>query len=80
MPSEAECQNWNSRLMKHLMKQKMQKNDTFYVSKVLKGDNHFLRRQVNNSGPMQPRQQLANSAQRLSNTKRMVTMMDKKGR
>lgn len=45
MPSEQACQSFNSRIMKHLMKQKMQKNDTFYVSKVLKGDNHFLRRQ-----------------------------------
>ena len=32
--------------MKHLMKQKMQKNETFYNSKVLRGDNQFLRRQM----------------------------------
>jgi hypothetical protein len=32
------------------MKQKMQKNETFYASKVLNnGDNHFLRRQMINS-------------------------------
>ena len=53
VPSESACQSFNSRIMKHLMKQKMQKNDTFYVSKVLKGDNHFLRRQT--SSPMQNR-------------------------
>ena len=44
MPSEQACQNFNSRIMKHIMKSKMNKNETFYVSKVLKGDNHFLRR------------------------------------
>lgn len=27
----------------------MQKNETFYVNKVLNGDNHFLRRQVTTS-------------------------------
>lgn len=46
MPSEQACQNFNSRIMKHIMKSKMNKNETFYASKVLKGDNHFLRRQV----------------------------------
>ena len=38
--------------MKHLMKQKMQKNDTFYVAKVLKGDNNFLRRQTQGKSPL----------------------------
>lgn len=50
LPNEQECQDFNSRIMKHLMKQKMQKNETFYASKVLNnGDNHFLRRQMTNS-------------------------------
>ena len=44
IPNEAACNDFNARVMKHLMKSKMQKNDTFYVSKVLKGNNNFLRR------------------------------------
>lgn len=46
LPSEQACQTFNSRIMKHLMKQKMQKNETFYNSKVLRGENQFLRRQM----------------------------------
>ena len=52
MPSEQACNDFNSRIMKHLMKQKMQKNDSFYVSKVLKGDNNFLRRQNTGKSPL----------------------------
>lgn len=52
IPSEQACNTFNSRIMKHLMKQKMQKNDTFYVSKVLKGDNNFLRRQNTGKSPL----------------------------
>ena len=41
----------------------MQKNDTFYVSKVLKGDNNFLRRQVTSAmQARQSRQPLASQA------------------
>ena len=43
-PSEEACSDFNARIMRHLMKSKMQKNDTFYVAKVLKGNNNFLRR------------------------------------
>ena len=32
----------------------MQKNETFYVNKVLNGDNHFLRRQVAQSNAALP--------------------------
>ena len=32
--------------MKHIMKGKMQKNQTFYQSKVVGGDNNFLKRQI----------------------------------
>jgi hypothetical protein len=46
VPNQQACHNFNSRIMKHLMKQKMQKNETFYTSKLLNGDNHFLRRQM----------------------------------
>lgn len=42
LPDEPACNAFNARIMKHIMKQKMQKNETFYASKVLNGDNHFL--------------------------------------
>ena len=42
LPDEPACNNFNAKIMKHIMKQKMSKNETFYASKVLKGDNHFL--------------------------------------
>ena len=51
IPCEEACNDFNARVMKHLMKTKMQKNDTFYVSKVLKGNNNFLRRD-NSAGNM----------------------------
>ena len=35
MPDEKACQTFNARIMKHIMKQKMGKNETFYTSKVL---------------------------------------------
>ena len=38
LPQEKACQTFNARIMKHIMKQKMGKNETFYSSKVLNGD------------------------------------------
>ena len=53
--------------MKHIMKSKMNKNETFYVSKVLKGDNHFLRRQVTTADGLRgARPQRASNASRKS--------------
>ena len=51
MPDEKACQSFNARIMKHIMKQKMGKNETFYTSKVANvagGDknhpnSHFLK-------------------------------------
>ena len=34
LPDEKACQTFNARIMKHIMKQKMGKNETFYSSKV----------------------------------------------
>ena len=53
MPDEKACQTFNARIMKHIMKQKMGKNETFYSSKVAKavGENspnqNFIRRSHN---------------------------------
>ena len=53
MPDEKACQTFNARIMKHIMKQKMGKNETFYSSKVANavGENspnqNFIRRSHN---------------------------------
>ena len=53
MPDEKACQTFNARIMKHIMKQKMGKNETFYSSKVANAvsDNspnqNFIRRSQN---------------------------------
>ena len=54
--------------MKHLMKSKMQKNDTFYVSKVLKGDNNFLRRQQTGKTPLTANRVPVRNSQALANS------------
>jgi len=38
-PKEEDCSLFNARIMKHLMKQKMYKNQTFYQLKVLNAQN-----------------------------------------
>ena len=45
VPDEQACETVNARIMKHIMKQKMGKNETFYSSKVLGtgNDQHFLK-------------------------------------
>lgn len=39
--NEQACSDFNAQIMKHILKQKMGKNDTFYNSKCVKGENHF---------------------------------------
>lgn len=50
VPNQQACNNFNARLMKHIMKKKMQKNESFFTNKVQNGDNNFLRRQVSVGG------------------------------
>lgn len=45
VPSETACKDFNARMMKHLMKTKMGKNQTFYQSKIVNARDSFLKRQ-----------------------------------
>ena len=44
MASETYCRDFNARVMKHLMKSKMNKNQTFYQSKIMNNRDSFLKR------------------------------------
>ena len=49
VPSENMCKDFNARVMKHLMKGKMNKNQTFYQSKIANNRDSFLKRQPLNA-------------------------------
>lgn len=86
-PVPAQCAEFNARVMKHLMKQKMKKNPTFYASKVSGAENsQFLRRSVtpnanlrqnrasgNNHPPVQPQEM---NLQMIGNTSMMKSTGD----
>jgi hypothetical protein len=44
IPSESACRDFNARVMKHLMKGKMNKNQSFYQSKIVNNRDSFLKR------------------------------------
>ena len=45
VPSETACKEFNARVMKHMMKTKINKNATFYQSKIANARDSFLKRQ-----------------------------------
>ena len=51
---EQACSNFNAQIMKHLLRQKTSKNETFYQSKMTKGESSFLQLHQQRSSTPRP--------------------------